>query len=211
MDSKKIKKSPPADAVDLYDENWLVHEINYWEAAYDRITATYLETKKALEGWKIAHENAARSVHQWEEWYKSLEQDRDLFKQWDEEKKKEIERLQSFIQELRSVQEALQGENVQNTSQLQERIAIKKQTLERYKQDNEKIVAQVKQWEIWYADLQQDRDRYRQWDQDKRVELERVNQEVKRLQDWLETLYKNPFTYFSQFFKALFRSGKEPR
>jgi chromosome segregation ATPase len=182
---RKTKQEPvraPADAVDVYNENWLVNEIHYWEAAYDRITAQYLETKTALEGWKAAHENAAKAVHQWEDWYKSLEQDRDQYKQWDVEKNRRLGELGAAIEDVEKSKRASAQEFEATIENLENRLSELHSAHDRWAADNQKFTGQVQQWETWYNDLRKDRDLYKQWDADKKQLIERLTKDVEAAQ-----------------------------
>src|ERR1700690_1778781 len=100
IDKPSKKRDPlamPAPVIDITDDHWLVREAKYWEQTSDRLRAQLLELQKSHDAWKNAHEAVLKQLQQWEEWYKSLEKDRDLYKQWDVDKTTEIKQLGSWI------------------------------------------------------------------------------------------------------------------
>lgn len=95
-DNSSRKRDPlamPTPVIDVNDDHWLVREMKYWEQTAERLRTQSQELQKSHDTWKSSHEAVLKQVQQWETWYKSLEKDRDLYKQWDADKKAEIERL----------------------------------------------------------------------------------------------------------------------
>src|SRR5437879_2078737 len=84
----KLRADPVTD-----DDHWLVHEVHYWEGAFDRLRAQFLELQGAHDEWKQAHAKVIDKLHEWEGWHKSLTTDRDLIKQRYADKQLEVEDL----------------------------------------------------------------------------------------------------------------------
>jgi chromosome segregation ATPase len=228
------------------NDRWLEREARYWEAAYDQLKTEFLALKESHDRWKEGHEKLFLQFEQFKEWYTLLEKDRDRFREWDEGKRSELERLTKETARLVDQVNLWQGEHAKVVATLQQRDdeatkastswqeehakvvatlrqrddeATKAETY--WREEHAKLVAQVQQWVSWFRDLQKDRDQYIRWDADKKMEIERLNstlrnnqqdldrkdQEIQQLQQWMNKLLSNPLRYAAQFVKRLFRRG----
>jgi hypothetical protein len=193
----------------------LLREVQYWEAAYDRLTEESRILKLAHDEWMRAHEIVVRQIHQWETWYKSLEADRDLYKkweaekaadlqralhdsstfgeqiqqwvawyqsleaerdlykQWDSDKKGEIGGLLGSVREFQQNIDRMQEESSKILSLLERRDSEVRQLKAQLENEGRQHSARVHEWETWYKSLQADRDLYKAWDAEKKIEIDR--------------------------------------
>lgn len=127
-----------------------------------RLNKVIEELVQAREFWKAEHSKVVEKIHQIEVWYKNLEQDRNLYKQWDDDKKNDIIRLNKVIEELIQAREFWKAEHAE-------------------------VVEKVHQLEVWYKDLEHDRNSYKQWE----VEHAKVVNLVHQWVDWFQDMQKN--------------------
>jgi DNA repair exonuclease SbcCD ATPase subunit len=137
-------------------EAWLSREIAYWETAHDRVMSLYLEVQTAHDKWKKGHDDLLRQFEQWKAWYTKLEEDRNRYVKWDQDKKQEIDKL-------RTAMEALQKARVF------------------WESEHQKVVNQVQHWVSLYKGLEEDRNRLKKWDEEKNNEIVRLNKDINEL------------------------------
>lgn len=94
-----------------------------------------------------------KSHDDWKLGYENIAAQIQQWEKWDNDKKREIERLNTALVRLN-------------------------QSVDVWKADNKKLIMQIQQWESWYKSLQEDRDKYKQWDHDKKAEIDHLNRSL---------------------------------
>jgi chromosome segregation ATPase len=87
--------------------SWLTQlnqTVDVWKSDHKKLVALVAERDKQLqhaaEIFEAQSTKAAKQVGQWESWYKSMEKDRDLYRQWDADKKSAMEQQGEEIRQL---------------------------------------------------------------------------------------------------------------
>ncbi len=220
--ARKASRVPEDSAAD--EGNWLVNEIEYWEGAFDRLRGEFLDAVKEGGVWKKSHDDAASRVGEWEGWYKSLEEERELYKKWNAEKASEINRLnetcrrwqeahdratetlrrwESWYGSLEKDRDLYKGWNAEKALEM-ERLS---NVCRRWEDAHKHLTELVTQWESWYKSLAEERDKYRLWDEQKREELQRKDDEIRELRGWIAALYRNPIRYLREMIASFMKSS----
>ncbi len=169
----KITEPP----MDLPEGHWARRELLYWETAYDRLRAEYLDAMKAVDAWKTGHENVLLGIHEWENRYKVLSEQFSQAQVWEAEHAKVVSQLENWVRMFSELKEAgnrLESAYKARVAELEQLTALVKH----WQGEHAKVVQLVETHAQWLNDLKADRDRHIARETEKQASINRLTKEI---------------------------------